>query len=85
MQVCEYKTQEEEMGTQNSSGREKFQEPRGWAMKWVFAQEAAPSTAEGVQEDYNGSGPREKFAEPRSWAMKWDGFALSEAEKRQNR
>ena len=73
------------MGTQNSSGREKFQEPRGWAMKWVFAQEATPSPAEEVQEDCSDSGPCEKFAEPRGWAMKWDGFALSEAEKRQNR
>jgi hypothetical protein len=73
------------MSTRNSSGREKFQEPRGWAMKWVFAQDAAPSTVKGVQEDCNGSGPREKFAEPRSWAMKWDGVALSEAERRERR
>jgi hypothetical protein len=62
--------------------RAKFPEPRGWAMEWVFAQEAAPSVAQ--QEPGHGNGTWEKFAEPRGWAMKWDGVALVEAEKRRN-
>jgi hypothetical protein len=68
------------MGTQNRdrpfTRREKFPEPRGWALKWVFTPEVARSTAE--QKPENGNGARGGFAEPRGWAMKWDGFALSE-------
>ena len=71
------------MGTQNPSQREKFPEPRGWALGWVFAQEAAPSTGEQVQEECD-NGSCGKFAEPRGWAMRWDGFALSEAGRRRN-
>ena len=67
------------MDTQNSSQREKFPEPRGWAMNWVFAQEIAAQIAEMATEDRIGM-PREKFAEPRGWAMKWDGSALPGAE-----
>ena len=73
------------MDTQNPSGREKFPQPRGWAMEWVFTQETASSTAEQVQEDCVDEGPCEKFAEPRGWAMKWDGFALSKAGKQPDR
>ncbi|OQY16443.1 MAG: hypothetical protein DRI77_05225 [Chloroflexi bacterium] len=70
------------MDTRNSGQREKFAEPRGWALKWVFAQEAAPPAAEQAQENYGRS--REKFAEPRGWAMMWDGFTMSKAEERQD-
>ncbi|MEE9617690.1 MAG: hypothetical protein V3T90_11905 [Anaerolineae bacterium] len=66
----------------DTRSREKFAEPRGWALKWVFTPEAGPSIAE--QEMGDNSGTREKFAEPRGWAMKWDGLALSEARKQQN-
>ena len=70
------------MGTQNrdrpSTRREKFPEPRGWALKWVFTPESAGSTAE--QKPETGNGARGGFAEPRGWAMKWDGFALAETE-----
>jgi uncharacterized membrane-anchored protein len=70
------------MDNQNFSQREKFPEPRGWAMKWVFEEMEAQLAEQQVQESCIGA--REKFAEPRSWAMKWDGFALSKADERQN-
>jgi len=74
------------MDTQNReqvpTQREKFAEPRGWAMKWVFTPEATHPTAE--QETGSGSGVWEKFAEPRGWALKWDGFSLSEVGEPQN-
>jgi len=66
----------------DAQNREKFAEPRGWAMKWVFTQETIPSTAE--QEAGNGNETWEKFVEPRGWAMKWDGSALPGAEEEQN-
>jgi hypothetical protein len=62
------------------TGREKFPEPRGWALKWVFTPEIAHFTTE--QEPEDGGGARGRFVEPRGWAMKWDGFALSETEER---
>ena len=75
--------EEEKMDTQNrDKSADKFPEPRGWAMKWVFAQEVVPPTVEQGPESSGGTG--EKFAEPRGWAMKWDGPALSEAGKQQN-
>jgi hypothetical protein len=67
------------MDTQNRSQREKFPQPRGWAVNWVFAQEIAAQLAGQVQQD-PGSPPRQQFTEPRGWAMKWDGFALSKAQ-----
>lgn len=63
------------MDIQKRSQREKFPEPRGWAMNWVFAQELEAQAAE--MEGKSGAGAREKFGEPRGWAAKWDGFALS--------
>jgi len=67
------------MDTQNreqisTGAREKFPEPRGWAMKWVLTQETARSTAEQGPKD--GDRTWKKFAEPQGWALKWDGFAL---------
>jgi len=62
--------------------RKKFAEPRGWALKWVFTQEAAGSATGQVPEDDNGTW--EKFAEPRGWALKWDGFALSDVKEQQS-
>lgn len=47
-----------------------------------FAREADCSTAGQALEGSDET--RTKFAEPRGWALKWDGFALSEAEERQN-
>ena len=76
---------EEKMSNQGQTSAtrtEKFPEPRGWALQWVFAQEAVPSTAKPVSK--NGDGMREKFAEPRGWALRWDGAALSEAGERRN-
>ena len=86
---------EKKMDTQNrakSAGTSKFPKPRGWAMEWVFAQEAVPPTVEqgpeaglpvfprtGSPAEGNG-GTGEKFKEPRGWAMKWDGLALSTTE-----
>ena len=75
------------MDTQNrdqksAGAREKFSEPRGWALKWVFTPEAAPPILEQGPESNDGTG--EKFAEPRGWAMKWDGLALSTTGKQQN-
>ena len=69
-------------GQKSAGAREKFSEPRGWAMKWVFTQGAAPPTLEQGPESNDGTG--EKFAEPRGWAMKWDGLALSTTGKQQN-
>ena len=67
------------MDTQNHKSTVKFPEPRGWAMGWVFDQEAIPPTEAGLPvlpaEGNGGTG--EKFKEPRGWAMKWDGLALS--------
>jgi hypothetical protein len=72
---------------QKSSSREKFPEPRGWALEWhtlhfdqVSTREEARSTTEQEQKNSNG----EKFPKPRSWAVKWDGLVLSEAGERQN-
>ena len=74
------------MDTQNrakSAGTSKFPKPRGWAMEWVFAQEAVPPTVEQGPESLvlskveGNGGTGEKFKEPRGWAMKWDGLALS--------
>ncbi len=69
------------MSTQNYS-RQKFAEPRGWALKWVFSQETACAPA--GQEISSDNGTCSKFVEPRAWAMKWDGSALSEAVERRN-
>jgi len=66
----------------DTRSREKFAEPRGWALKWVFTPEAASPTVEQGPETSDETG--EKFAEPRGWAMKWDGLALSTAGKQQN-
>ncbi len=60
--------------------RDKFSEPRGWALKWVFAEE---TTVVAVKSSA-GNGGREKFLEPHGWALKWDGSALAEAEERRN-
>lgn len=65
------------MDTRN---REKFAEPRGWALKRVLTEERAHPAVE--QEPENGCDEWDRFAEPRGWAVKWDGFALSEASKR---
>jgi len=65
-----------------SEKREKFPKPRGWAMNWVFAQELNAQLAELERTNAIKSG--KKFAQPQGWAMKWDGFALSEADKKQN-
>ncbi|MEE8389787.1 MAG: hypothetical protein V3S14_03190 [Anaerolineae bacterium] len=70
------------MDPKNRDQREKFPEPRGWAMNWVFAQEMDAQLAE--QEQVSSTGSRKKFAEPRGWAVKWDGTALSEARERRN-
>jgi len=63
------------MDTKNDGQREKFPEPRGWAMNWVFVQEIEAQMAE--MEPESVAGARKKFAEPRGWAVKWDGVALS--------
>ncbi len=55
----------------------KFSEPRGWALKWSFAGEAAPPAADPAPG--NGTGARRKFANPRGWALNWDGTALAQA------
>jgi hypothetical protein len=70
---------EREMDNKNSGQREKFPEPRGWAMNWVIEQEITAQLAELEQASVINTG--KKFAQPRGWAMEWDGFALSEAEK----
>ena len=70
------------MDTPNGSQRNKFPEPRGWAMKWVFEEMEAQLAEQYVQE--RSAGARKKFTEPQGWAMKWDGSALSEADKRQD-
>jgi len=68
--------------------RGKFAEPRGWALKWSFAEEAPsewPFEREGApvptvgQTTGNGNGARKEFANPRGWALKWDGAALARA------
>ena len=70
------------MDNQNPSQREKFPEPRGWAMKWVFEEMEAQLAVQQAQESHTGA--HKKFAEPQGWAMKWDGSALSRAQGRQN-
>ena len=70
------------MGNQNHSQREKFPEPRGWAMKWVFEEMEAQLAEQQAQESRTGA--HKKFAEPQGWAMKWDGSALSKAKERQS-
>jgi hypothetical protein len=57
----------------------KFAEPRGWALQWVFTQEAALPAEEQMKKGNSDVG--KKFSEPRGWAAKWDGFSLSEPEK----
>jgi hypothetical protein len=57
--------------------RGKFSEPRGWALKWSFAEEAPASTLEQITR--NGNGARREFANPQGWALKWDGAALARA------
>ena len=74
------------MDNQNFGQREKFPEPRGWAMNWVLEQEITAQLAELEQASANRLVNRldKKFAQPRSWAMEWDGFALSEADRQRN-
>jgi hypothetical protein len=60
---------------------EKFAEPRGWALKWVFSRRPVPPPTENVEESSRGVG--RKFPEPRGWAAQWDGSALSEPEEEQ--
>ncbi len=72
------------MDTRDHSKRDnKFPEPRGWAMNWVFTQEIEAQLAELEQASVTGPANMsgKKFAQPRGWAMEWDGFALSEADK----
>ncbi len=67
------------MDSRDHGQRNKFPEPRGWAMNWAFTQELNAQLAELEQASVNR--PGKKFAQPRGWAMEWDGFALSEADK----
>jgi hypothetical protein len=66
---------EKESKMDKNSG--KFSEPRGWALKWSFAGEAPPPTADPATG--NGNGTWKEFANPRGWALKWDGTALARA------
>ncbi|MDY6877060.1 MAG: hypothetical protein SWK90_12765 [Chloroflexota bacterium] len=68
-----------------SGAREKFAEPRGWAMKWDGFGLSESGARKREIKDSNGSGIREKFMEPRGWAMKWDGGSLSEVGEPGNR
>lgn len=66
---------------QKRSSREKFPEPRSWALEWHAQHIDQLSTPNGngspvEQEQKRSSG--EKFPEPRGWAAKWDGLVLSE-------
>ncbi len=70
------------MAKQDSSKREKFPRPRGWAANWVFAQEINAQLAELERASAHRAG--KKFDQPRGWAMEWDGYALSEADKKRN-
>jgi hypothetical protein len=70
-----------------SEPRDKFPEPRGWALKWdgfvpqATTPEDSSTTAEEPQPT---NGVRDKFPEPRGWAANWDGSALGELQGRQN-
>ena len=67
------------MDTGKSNGREKFPEPRGWALKWagfgpILPREVARPAAEPAPKNCNGAS--RKFPEPQGWALQWDGFCL---------
>jgi hypothetical protein len=67
--------------------RDKFPEPRGWALKWdgfvpgAATPETSPTAAEEPQPT---NVVWDKFPEPRGWAANWDGAALGDLQGRQN-
>ena len=71
------------MNTPKRSRRNKFPQPRGWAMKWVMEEMEAQLAEQHTQESR--ARGRKKFSEPQGWAMKWDGSALSNTEERRNK
>jgi hypothetical protein len=61
--------------------REKFPEPRGWALNWDCPLE---TDAVAGPTDKRSNGAWRKFPEPSGWAAKWDGAVLSETLRREN-
>ena len=65
---------------ETAAAREKFPEPRGWALQWDGSfHAAAPQEAETDKEDpRRGSDEAlNPFPEPRGWAAKWSGNVLT--------
>jgi hypothetical protein len=66
---------------ETTAAREKFPEPRGWALQWDGSfHGTASQEAEAIKEEApsrRSDKSLNPFPEPRGWAAKWSGHVLT--------